>query len=245
MARYCCTDLHSCYNLWKQMKDFLQPDDEVYFLGDAADRGPDGLKVMFDLLEDKRVTFLLGNHEQFIIENDIKLWRFNGGTDSIADFESLTPEKRKWLIDALKACPTNIILTNKMGKTLLLSHSGYLPWDNDPDYTWDRKHIRSAWSEDEKYENVVVIHGHTPIITERYLYRQSTSKNEITPDIVEYCGGHKIDLDLCSAYTGRACLFNLDTFEAIYFTDKVIRNATIRELLDEGYDKEYYGLYEE
>ena len=33
------------------------------------------------------------------------------------------------------------------------------------------------------------------------------------------CRGHKICIDMGCFYTGRTCLFNIDTFEAIYFED--------------------------
>ena len=46
--------------------------------------------------------------------------------------------------------------------------------------------------------------------------------SEPTPDneICRYCGGHKINIDLGSFKTHRACLLNLDTFEPIYFDEE-------------------------
>ena len=41
-----------------------------------------------------------------------------------------------------------------------------------------------------------------------------------TPEILTYCGGHKIDLDLCTIVTNRAALLDLDTFEVKYFEGK-------------------------
>ena len=35
---FACSDLHGMMSLYKQIKDFLKPDDIVYFLGDASDR---------------------------------------------------------------------------------------------------------------------------------------------------------------------------------------------------------------
>ena len=46
MAAYAFTDLHGQYEFWKQIKEFCQPDDKLYFLGDAADRGSDGVRIM-------------------------------------------------------------------------------------------------------------------------------------------------------------------------------------------------------
>ena len=39
MAVYACSDLHGTMFLYKQIKNFLEPNDIVYFLGDAGDRG--------------------------------------------------------------------------------------------------------------------------------------------------------------------------------------------------------------
>ena len=65
---YAFTDIHGNYNLWKQIKNFLRPEDKVYFLGDACDRGKDGFKIMKELLFDSRVIYLKGNHEQLMID---------------------------------------------------------------------------------------------------------------------------------------------------------------------------------
>lgn len=40
MAVYALSDLHGYLDLYKQIKEFLKPEDKVYFLGDAGDRGP-------------------------------------------------------------------------------------------------------------------------------------------------------------------------------------------------------------
>ena len=34
MSTYCVADLHGCYSIWKQIKNFLKEDDTLYILGD-------------------------------------------------------------------------------------------------------------------------------------------------------------------------------------------------------------------
>ena len=63
---YCFTDLHGMYNLWAQIRDYCKPDDTLIFLGDACDRGNDGLKIIYELLKDPRVIYLKGNHEDIL-----------------------------------------------------------------------------------------------------------------------------------------------------------------------------------
>ena len=65
---YACSDLHGMYKLWKQIENYLQEDDRLIFLGDAADRGTDGIQIMVELLADPRVTYLKGNHEDMMVK---------------------------------------------------------------------------------------------------------------------------------------------------------------------------------
>ena len=67
MARYVFSDLHAQTNLWEQIKNYIKEDDELFFLGDAVDRGPGGITILQEILADPRITMLRGNHEDFII----------------------------------------------------------------------------------------------------------------------------------------------------------------------------------
>ena len=42
-------------------------------------------------------------------------------------------------------------------------------------------------------------------------------KNPYIPDVLFYCNGHKIDIDLCTIVSNRIALLDLDTFEVKYF----------------------------
>ena len=41
MAHFVCSDLHGQYWAWEKIKALLGEDDNLIFLGDAIDRGPD------------------------------------------------------------------------------------------------------------------------------------------------------------------------------------------------------------
>lgn len=41
------------------------------------------------------------------------------------------------------------------------------------------------------------------------------------PEIIKYCDGHKIDIDLGSVNSKRTALLDLDTLEPIYFDEDV------------------------
>lgn len=38
---YVISDIHGYYSIYEQVKNMLKPNDKVYFLGDAGDRGPE------------------------------------------------------------------------------------------------------------------------------------------------------------------------------------------------------------
>ena len=63
---YAVSDLHGMYGLWEKIKNYIDETDTIYFLGDAADRGPHGIKIMKELFTDKRVKYILGNHEDIM-----------------------------------------------------------------------------------------------------------------------------------------------------------------------------------
>ena len=62
---YAMADLHGCYDKYVEMLEKIgfSDEDTLYFLGDAVDRGADGVRILLDMMERKNVVPLLGNHE--------------------------------------------------------------------------------------------------------------------------------------------------------------------------------------
>lgn len=217
---YAFTDLHGQYDLWKQIRDYCQPDDTLYFLGDACDRGPEGIKIIKELLTDPRVTYLKGNHEEMLevtaaemLEGDmsgVQLWAVNGGMDTWTELMCEPDGIVKEILAKLKKLPLTATYTSPQGKTFYMSHSGsYSPieytyrgkWikvDPDADCLWDRSHLDiQTWS--DGYPDDYIIHGHSPV--------QNFFKSQV-PTV--YCEGHKIDLDVASFVTKKIYLYDLD-----------------------------------
>lgn len=60
------TDIHGMHDLYRAIMNYCNeqdPEAMIIFGGDACDRGPDGYKIMKELLENPRVCYLKGNHE--------------------------------------------------------------------------------------------------------------------------------------------------------------------------------------
>ena len=176
---FCSSDWHGC-EVAKKVFDFLQPDDTLYFLGDAADRGPIGADLIEKLLSDNRVIYLKGNHEQFFIQcmldiyktNNVGgkngIWYYrNGGeftVDAFIDKKKYTEEQIKTVIKKFEELPIICNYRNKKGNNIILEHAGYTPWgfqnpQHDP--LWDRTHFHDPYN--QKGANTYIIHGHTPV----------------------------------------------------------------------------------
>lgn len=234
---YAFSDLHGMYNLWEQIKNYCDKSDTLIFLGDAADRGPDGLKIIKELLADKRVIYLKGNHEEFLTEvglellegrtMGIPLWKENGGEPTYNALLAEPEESARKLLRRIKRLPETMEYTNKKGQNILLSHAGcpitglyeYRLSGKKINYLWDREHL--SWDPYHKNEidekTSYVVHGHTPTpLLSKFMLMPVSNKCEV----YFYCEGHKVDIDLGCFATNKIALLDLDTFEPIYFNTK-------------------------
>jgi serine/threonine protein phosphatase 1 len=233
---YCCSDFHGMYELWSQIRDYCDDTDTIYFLGDACDRGPDGMKIMLELLLDDRVQYIMGNHEEFVLRailyEEFDLWTMNGGYETIKDFSKLSNKEILKLKEQLENMPIELNYINTKGQKIILNHSGYIKngktemitfGDFNP-YLWDRRQLTHPWENKGQY----IIHGHSPV---QFLREELNSVAEfynrplIPTDIIEvteYCDGHKIDIDLGSYNSHKAALFDLDELkvEKYFYTEE-------------------------
>ena len=67
---FCFTDVHGQYDLYKAAMNYClaqDPEAMIIYCGDACDRGPDGYKIMRELLDNPQVVYLKGNHEDMFV----------------------------------------------------------------------------------------------------------------------------------------------------------------------------------
>lgn len=181
------SDWHGCMWIWEKTKKILKEDDVLFFLGDAADRGPDGWELFKQLIDDPRVIYIKGNHDDFMYQNlgsinpknydpeafywdgHVDLWYYNGGEPTYNAFlkDKLPIEKKLEYVKKIAEMPLYIEFTNTYNNKILLSHSGDGDFENleatdEEHWLWDRSHwmFADAWyGKDDEY----IIHGHTPI----------------------------------------------------------------------------------
>jgi hypothetical protein len=232
MSVYALSDLHGCLDIYKSVKALLNPEDRVYFLGDAGDRGPQSWETIKAIARDPQFIYLKGNHEDMLVaaaeeyfKNDeyigsnYRCLASNGGGPT---FDGLMNDEmpREW-VKYLKGLPTFEIYINATGETVDLSHAGFTPWlssdgndieiPGDQDLIWDRDHYLDTPEIDEIDPKVIIVHGHTPIPF--LLDDLNIPEDGYDEGAFWYDNHRKVCIDCGAVWTGEAVLLNLDTWE--------------------------------
>ncbi len=191
MAIYAVSDLHGYYDLFLQGLDMIgfSSTDKLWVLGDAIDRGPDGIKILQHIRNSGNMDLLIGNHELMMLHcvdpegrkdtggYDMSLWlSVNGGSTTYEQYSALTKDERKGMLDWLSGRYV-IKLIEACGKKFCLTHSFYSKKCEDKrfyelDY-YDVCNVvwSSIWRDDEhtKSEDIysdylyTFISGHVPV----------------------------------------------------------------------------------
>lgn len=232
MEIYACADLHGRLDLYQKIKQYIQPDDEVYFLGDASDRGPDGWELIKHIYNDKQFIYIKGNHEDMLVEAakiylqdatidsaEYKLLKRNCGHKTFEDWLS-DDDHGNW-IAKLDALPLHVEYVNNNNQTILMSHAGYTPiaisnlnnkiiLPDEEELLWDRHHFYDIWNE-HMFPSHIVVHGHTPSVNlARYFYDTTSIAHPYW-----YANNHKVSIDIFAVYSNKTCLLNLNTLEHV------------------------------
>lgn len=226
---YAISDLHGCYNIYEQVCAILEPDDIVYFLGDACDRGYNNWQLVKDIYNNPQWFYLKGNHEDLLVKaykyGETTLWYYNGGYKTCEEIAASNDDINKW-IEKLNGLPLMVIYQNTREEQILLSHSGFTLNRPYSDYIWDRSHIieetwRGDWS-------TFMIHGHTPIpimVDDLNKKQHTKTLKPDNPCAYVYCHGHKINIDNGVFYTGYTVLYDLDEHTVTLLYDENIKRG--------------------
>lgn len=253
MSVYCCSDLHGRKDLYDQIKAFLKPEDMVYFLGDAGDRGPEPWKTIKAIYNDPQFIYLKGNHEDMLVKlmkanlnnmpasDELWLVQVNGGTGTYQGWLAENEDDRKEWYRRLKHLPTWRTYTNANNMLIWLTHAGFTPGDerhlpSDYKLLWDRSHFNTDWS---GMDNELVVHGHTPIplvikdINECCEFFEGKAENYIWEDwdggALWYCNNHKVCIDCGAAWYDCCVLLDLDTFDEDIFQGTAFKEEFLTE----------------
>lgn len=227
---YVMSDLHGYIEIYKKVKKILNPEDTVYFLGDAGDRGPESWECIKTIMSDPQFIYLKGNHEDMLVEAatdylegderwDHKSWSLsarNGGIHTLEAWEA-DPYRKQWLAKIKKLPTWDTYDTDD--RTYVLSHAGFTPWKSehedmielptDEDMMWNRNHWLENPKDTEIDTDVVIVHGHTPIP-----YIAMDLWMDWEGGALWYNGGRKVCIDSGGFFTHEWILLNLDTMES-------------------------------
>ena len=191
---YATSDWHGCGKVARKVLDYLQPDDILYFLGDATDRGKDGVEIFLSLINRPNTFYIKGNHDAMMAEaipylyreiedinyyggNHYALWYGNGGSVTGQFFWNMSKPDVFAIKAAVDKMPTELKYKSPKGHTVILEHAGYSPFDiphRSHDPLWDREHFNDNWvmknDTSEIAKNTYLVHGHTPVQYLKFCY---------------------------------------------------------------------------
>ena len=162
---YAIGDIHGCLEPLRRLMDQIHVSemDEVVFIGDYVDRGPDSKGVIDYLLTlQGRYTFLMGNHERMFLDflqgKERVLFLYNGGEATLESYGGVGN------IPASHLAFLNRLVLYYETDDYLFVHGGIRPGipiqDQDPkDLLWIREEF---YAYPGRYAKTVVF-GHTPM----------------------------------------------------------------------------------
>lgn len=180
-------------------------DDFLYILGDVVDRNGDGgLEILIWLLSQPNVQLILGNHEAMLLACEFLFdeitdesissfdsekmeiltnYQLNGGDVTLRALSKLnkeSPETVADILDCLHDAPLYEAVTAG-GKDYFLVHSGIDDFEKDKkisEYPADA--FIWAWPEleDEYFDDIITVFGHTPTMNYGEKYRNKIIKTK-------------------------------------------------------------------
>ena len=173
-------DIHGCLAPLKALVAQLPPGEELVFLGDYVDRGPDSalvIRFLKELGQRRPCRFLMGNHEWLMLsaivdDGAISAWLMNGGNTTLASYGEdpgrwARSRDRGRFLEADREFIASLPLYWEDDQTIFV-HAGI---DVDvPDMAAQSPEVM-LWIRDrffinaERWQGKEVIFGHTPTMT--------------------------------------------------------------------------------
>lgn len=231
--QYIIADIHGCYAEFLELLEKIGfgDDDELFVLGDAMDRGPDPIKVIQDIMSRPNVSYILGNHDDMMLQSLKKLavdisearlidlsdddfisyyhWLREGGAVTEEQFRQLSHEERRDVLDFLECASAYEMIEND-GKLYILVHAGIHNFDPDKemdeyspsDFLWERMDYSKQYFPSNR---IFLVTGHTPTI----MFREDKKP------LVYQENGH-IALDCGCVFGGNLAAYCIETGEITY-----------------------------
>lgn len=179
MATYVMSDIHGIYEKYKRMlqKINFSDSDKLIIIGDVIDRGPDGIRILQDMIKRENVEIIVGNHELMMLDalelkdnippgiDWLGAWYRNGGRVTANNFAYLAKAEQNEIIKYLTTAQYERLITVN-DKKFYIAHGGPVGCDKknrltdfEHNVTWNRL---AVWSYVPMKDVDHVIFGHTP-----------------------------------------------------------------------------------
>lgn len=218
---YVCADIHGCIEPFNAFLNSIKPDDSVYVIGDAINRGG-GLGVLRTIMKSPNIYMLKGNHELMMLEDLTELYylydklemeKFIGDSLRVGDigqeqtlreFISMTKKEQKEVIDFIDKLPIYKCITIN-GREFFMAHAK-APEDMEYLEYMDETEVLFGGHNYDRDFGCTVIIGHTPtfLLNDDKAYRI-------------YREGTGIDVDCGLGFGGRLGVLCLETMKEMYF----------------------------
>jgi len=164
-------DIHGHYNGLMHLIEQISPgsDDQVYFVGDLIDRGPQSAQVI-KFVSESGYSSVLGNHEKLLLDafpegcidsNGLYAWLYSGGQETLSSYPSLEAllDHVAWV----RTLPTYLDLGD-----VWLVHAGIHPHipiaeQTSQEFCWIRSEFHSMTQ--PYFPDKLIITGHTITFT--------------------------------------------------------------------------------
>ena len=232
---YAVSDLHGYpFDKFRALLDSIGFSDEdfLYILGDAVDRGADGIKYIRYIRTRRNMKLLMGNHEDMMLgceflfdivtDDNIDMltteklerhihWTMNGGLPTIDALRGVRESELKHIFWYLRRLPL-YERVSAGGRDFILCHSGlgnFRPDKPLEEYTkhellWTRPELSDRFFED----GTITVFGHTPTMG----YSDEYKGKPIFTDTW-------INIDAGAAYGEKPALLRLDDLKVFYPED--------------------------
>lgn len=162
-------DIHGCRNQLAALMNKVAPGsrDQVIFLGDYVDRGPDSAGVVNDLIDFSQrfpaTIFLRGNHEEMFLDHldgkDPTMFLLNGGTKTLQSYQ----RSEQWPLPSSHRTFLDSLHNYHETEGFIFVHAGLRPdiplkEQDRNDFFW----IRHEFINSDYDWGKTVVYGHTP-----------------------------------------------------------------------------------
>lgn len=180
---YVISDIHGYLDEYLELlkKIRFKDSDNLYVLGDVADKGPEPVKVLQDMMYRSNVFPFLGNHDYYAMKllialdkgmenisskerNEIQSWIKDSGMITAKQIMALSEEEREDLLDYMEEF--QMYASIKAGrKEYILVHAGldnFRPDRELEDYHYSELIYHEPDYDKVYYKNKILVTGHRP-----------------------------------------------------------------------------------